>query len=1052
MSRSTQKQAGQKVHDRIAQFAQRRPDHPAIRTDMDVVSYRTLFQTATRLSLKLRQYVPPGCLVGLYQELGVPYLTSLLAVLLADCAYVPLDTRDSSNHIVRLSAETGTRVLLTSEARLPELSSVLPRAASIKLARSQHLCSFSPDPPDEVCSKGRGFREPEPLDGLETTGLANVIFTSGSGGSPRAIARSHAAIIEHADSWAAILTRSERQRFLLACSPAFSMSMTAIFLALLSGETLILPSYGWTHNPRLLVECVARHRVTGLKVIPSLPPRLSTPLARSTTSFPQVLILSGEKATWDQVNAWRNVAPWCRMFNTYGLTEAFSVTAYEVPHGSIPSSGEVPIGRSLPGNDMMVLDGRLHVRGSCIAAGRVTAGRLAPLPLVRRGDEGWFPTADIGSVHTSGVFHFSCRLDGHIKSRGYLIDPVTIECALTTERGIAEAAVTIARDSDRLVALLVLDGEELDVRSLRLSLLSSLRSFEVPHVFRAVDEIPKLLSGKIDRYSCDPQSGHELFAIGNFGPKPSTDIERRIAMIIEERLGISPLGIDQGWYDLGGDSLGLQDFVLTLESEFAILLDAHLQPFTIRRFAQLAQGGSRVARDSGRGSMISYGGSIPVQSPNDLLDPLRHWQRIEIHDSSSDPYTVSQRIRLRRPEKLSFDQTSLRLEFSETASVDSIGETLAELIASHEGLRRSLNLETRQQVTYSFSGALLVPVFDGRDLSTRHTDSVVRSLFAMPLDPGTLPAMRWMLLRQKRHDLFLWQLSHTLVDVASTDVLARQFLEIYSKSGKVSRNELAADNRTRDWHCQMEAVRYSDEAISWTRDTISRYQQLVIYCKSELANRRLEAGTRNHRYTRQGNYQEVFICDAFDRTTSVASLLAPYVLSLSRWLGVSGVPLRVGSAAREYAAFKNCFRDVVGQFNDHFLVPVDTPWGASVAEIEAQLSGYFSFIRKHSINFDKIIDMLRGKGNPHFAALPTLFAAAPLGDLTARESEDGTVRTLPRPRWGRWSFDSWGTKIGLYTFRNGNSLDLLVHSKGIWSRAFDLFIEELLTLLPARSR
>jgi acyl-coenzyme A synthetase/AMP-(fatty) acid ligase/acyl carrier protein len=268
----------------------------------------------------------------------------------------------------------------------------------------------------------------------------------------------------------------------------------------------------------------------------------------------------------------RHFAPPCVLSHALGPTETLTACWLILPHGTSVREGKLPIGRSLPDKEVLLLDenrrevadgeiGELAIRSRYVSTGywrdaeRTAAAFIAdPAGSSAR----VYLTGDLGRRLPDGNLLHIGRRDFQVKIRGNRIDVTEIEVALRALEGIADAAVVGREDAPgdvRLVAYYVATAKlPVPPSALRRHLAATLPDFMIPAAFVALDAIPQTPTGKADRLRLPPPD-QQRTAEGVPFVAPRTPLERDLAAIWADVLGVDRVGVDDEFTDLGGDSL-----------------------------------------------------------------------------------------------------------------------------------------------------------------------------------------------------------------------------------------------------------------------------------------------------------------------------------------------------------------------------------------------------------------------------------------------------------------------------------------------------------------
>nr|QEO74623.1 condensation domain-containing protein [uncultured bacterium] len=321
-----------------------------------------------------------------------------------------------------------------------------------------------------------------------------------------------------------------------------------------------------------LAALVERHAVTHLQCTPSLAKMLLLDgRTQSALGHLRVMLVGGEALP---VSLAEELTPMVggKLLNMYGPTETTIWSATHEVNGAHNSS--VPVGRPVANTQIYILnsrlrpvpvgvEGELYIGGDGLARGylcrpELTAEKFIPDPFSSRAGARLYKTGDLARFLEGGEIEFMGRVDYQVKVRGHRIEPGEIEAALLAHGAVREAVVAARADvagGVRLVAYVMTDGA-VATAELRHSLRQLLPDYMIPSAFVALDALPLLPSGKIDRRRL-PAPEETRAEAGADYVAPQTDLERTIAGVWREVLGLERVGTNDNFFDLGGHSLAM---------------------------------------------------------------------------------------------------------------------------------------------------------------------------------------------------------------------------------------------------------------------------------------------------------------------------------------------------------------------------------------------------------------------------------------------------------------------------------------------------------------
>jgi amino acid adenylation domain-containing protein/non-ribosomal peptide synthase protein (TIGR01720 family) len=682
------------VHQVFEQQVDRVPDRVAVVCDEQQLAYAELNANANQLANHLRQLgLRSTQQIGLYLERSVDCIVSILGILKAGAAYVPLDPTLPTERLKYMLEDADVAVLITQQhlkAQLPDLS--LPIVCLD--ADREKINSSSPA---------------NLIDAIGIDELAYVIYTSGSTGHPKGVAVEHRHVLHYVNSILPQLDLPDGATFATVSSIATDLGNTAIFPALCSGGTLHLVPEGCTTNPDAFSAYCDRHPVDCLKITPSHLQALLTAAHPERLLPRQWLVLGGESCSWQLIERLHCYSTRCRILNHYGPTEAtVGVLTWEVDPATLPVvqtwSKTVPIGRSLPHVQVYILNqhhqpvpigvtGELYIGGQSLAReyinkSELTEERFIELELPSLDNSESHPvtgqlkhpksvrlykTGDLARWLPDGTIEFLGRVDNQVKLNGFRIELGEIEVVLAQHPAVQQSVVLVRHSDEnhpRLVAYVVLKPGQAnrDIHSLTVDLQVYLRQHLPEHMIPSrvmrLKALPLTPSGKLDRAAL-PQPQWTRSDQGGF-VAPRTPVEQQLADIWKQVLRVEQVGIHDNFFELGGDSI-LSIQIIARASQAGL----RLTPKQIFEYATIAQLATVV------------GSTESVQSEQELitgtapLTPIQHWF---FQQNFPNPHHFNQALLLETTASLNLEalrqavnvllhhHDALRLRFEQTAS------------------------------------------------------------------------------------------------------------------------------------------------------------------------------------------------------------------------------------------------------------------------------------------------------------------------------------------------------------------------------------------------
>lgn len=546
------------------------PDRVAIINGERRLTYGELRRRALSLAHDLASPdIQPNQLVAVSLPKGWEQVVAVLGVLYAGAAYVPIDPDLPPGRRNLLLANSQARIVVTNSetARAPDWPSDIERL----VARSQPLDENF----DEWTPQGT------PHD------LAYVIFTSGSTGVPKGV------MIDHRGAWNTISDLNSRfsvgpgDKLLALSSLSFDLSVYDIFGALAAGAAIVIPDAGRTRDASHWRELVNQHAITIWNSVPALMQLALEGAQHDAMSSLRLVMMSGDWIPLNLPDRVRFAAPNAVLYSLGGATEA-SIWSNLFEIGEFdPEWRSIPYGHAMEHQSIHVLDetlaecapwvpGDIYIGGTGVALGYwgdIEKTKASFIVHPRTGSR-LYRTGDLGRYLEDGEIEFLGRKDFQVKIQGYRVECAEVEAAILVDQAIKAAVVTAATDlagTRHLVAYLVpaANASAICTASLRTRLLALLPPYMVPAFFVALAELPLSDNGKVIRTALPPPD------FGACGAKavadrqsPREGLERTVASLWQDVLGVREIGREDNFFALGGSSFAGMRLASRLEQLF----------------------------------------------------------------------------------------------------------------------------------------------------------------------------------------------------------------------------------------------------------------------------------------------------------------------------------------------------------------------------------------------------------------------------------------------------------------------------------------------------
>ncbi|GGU72857.1 hypothetical protein GCM10010211_43380 [Streptomyces albospinus] len=776
--------------DRFEAMAHKHGDATALSCAGRRLTYRQLDRRANALAHHLAaQGVRPGDLVGLALERDVEMVVSILATLKAGAVYVPIDPGYPEDRIRTTVEDADVRLVIAT----PEVCALFPERTTLT-GTAEELAALTGDGTDHG-----------PAHGLTADSPAYVIYTSGSTGRPKGVLVTHGNVLRlfgETDHWYGF---SEQDTWTLFHSFAFDFSVWELWGALLYGGHLVVVPYWVSRSVEDFADLVVAERVTVLSQTPSafgqIKQALMDRVGPDDVCLRQV-VFGGEALDFASLADWFDHFGDSRpeLVNMYGITETTVHVTYRPVRAADTRAPGSMIGEPIPDLGLYLIDdlgrpvplgtpGEIAVTGGGVALGYLNrpeenAKRFVELDL-GHGTTRAYRSGDLARRLPGGEVEYLGRGDAQVKIQGYRIETGDIESALAGHPQIDSALVVAftRRTGDRaLVGYYVpLPGESVDGPLLRAHLADRLPGYMVPSFLVEVARWPLTINGKTDRRAL-PHPEDQQGGTGREFTAPRSATEARLAAVWQDVLGIERVGIDDAYYDLGGDSLqGIRLTGALRRAGFEVPLHELFRVQTIRALADqglVTAAEDRTAAPSEPFDLLDD--ADRAQLPADVVDayPATQLQLGMIFHTDTDPAQAVFHDLIRYRVDLPFDRAVLTDLL--TAMVDADG---------HEILRTSFQLDgaTRPLQRVHARGQVDLTVHDLTHLDEAQRAAHVDAWFEEEKGTGFVwgaPTQMRFFAHRATEDSFHLSVSfhHAIIDGWSFSGLMARLLDGYRRS------------------------------------------------------------------------------------------------------------------------------------------------------------------------------------------------------------------------------------------------------------------------------
>lgn len=626
------------VHQVFEQEAARRPEAIAVRFEDRTLTYRELNERANQLAHRLRNLgVGPETMVGTMIERSLEMVIALVGILKAGGAFVPLDMNYPAERLAFMASDTKAPVLIAQKKVLERLAgqSWLP-ARTLTIdgepndLKEQNVDRHSTNPHNVSSHSLDRHSNENPANLTKPESLAYVMYTSGSTGRPKGVMVPHRAVVRLVKN-TEYIEFTEQDVFLQFSPVSFDASTLEIWGALLNGGCVAVASPD-TKSLEEIGATIRRHGVTTAWLTAGLFNLMVEQRPDDLKPLRQ-LLAGGDALSVSHVKRALKDLPNTRLVNGYGPTEGTTFTCCHTITAEDAEGTSIPIGHPIANTQVYILnsdgtpvavgeEGELFVGGDGVARGylnqpELTAERFVANPFGGDPSGKLYRTGDLACYRADGTIEFRGRIDQQIKISGYRIEPGEIEATLAEHPKIKSAVVVARHDGSgqkKLVAYVVPQNGSYSAAELRAYLQEKLPAYMLPNALVSLEALPLSPNGKLDRDALPaPDAGRAPVAEGAAATKSELDgsgsegsgnegsgeealgLERKIAAVWAKVLGLSEVGPEVNFFDIGGDSLSL----LEVHAELQKAVNSEIQVVdlfdyaTVRSLAKKLGGGAQ---------------------------------------------------------------------------------------------------------------------------------------------------------------------------------------------------------------------------------------------------------------------------------------------------------------------------------------------------------------------------------------------------------------------------------------------------------------------------
>ncbi|MCP5103044.1 MAG: amino acid adenylation domain-containing protein [bacterium] len=748
--------AGKTIHQLFEEQAERTPENIALKDQGVELTYRELNRKADRLASELiEKGAGPGEIVAVLSGLSAGSIVNILAVLKTGAAYLPIDPGYPKERIDYILNDSNAKIVLNPGAD-SHGKSPLERALE-------------------------GPRRGTPKGGPES--LAYIIYTSGSTGRPKGVMVEHRSLVNYVCWAAGQYVNGERAAFPFYTSMAFDLTVTSIFVPLITGNTVVV--YSGEEGEFLIEKVLRANEVDVVKLTPTHLKMIrdEKDIIPSEVKIRRFILGGEELETGLCRDIHENFHGGIEICNEYGPTEAtVGCMIYRFDPGK-DRGRSVPIGVPAANTGIHLLDstgnpvppgfiGEIYISEIGVARGYLNCPELTADAFVAIDKEqaSLFPTSstplyktgDLGRWTWDGNIEFLGRVDEQVKVRGYRIELGEVESRLLSLDSVREAVVTARDDKGgykQLCAYYVpydVTGDRASPQEIREALLKQVPDYMVPLYFVCLESLPVTANGKVDRRSLpEPEESVET---GVEYREPRSPVETVMVQVWQEILGIEQVGIDDGYFALGGDSVRAIQIAAALQQK-----QLKMEIADLFKYPTIAQLSPFVTPVTLQVSQEPVAGEVP-------LTPIQHWF------FEKDPATV-------HPFNM-----SVMLHRADTFDTRILEKVFRQMLIHHDALRMRFTPRSGGGIVQFNRGldsiddsSVLLQVFDFKNRSDWKSavEETARTVQESVVGVGDDYLLKPVLFRTFDGDYLLIAVHHLVMDAVSWRIVLEDFQLLY---------------------------------------------------------------------------------------------------------------------------------------------------------------------------------------------------------------------------------------------------------------------------------
>ncbi len=773
--------------ERFARRLDRAAEAPAVSAGQVRLTYRELAHRSVAIAHRMAlEGIGPDVVVAVLAKRDADLLATIIAAQRVGGAFLCLDPTLPAARLAQIVQSSRTPLLLAGQSVAAVLGDVLSRTPAQERPRVLLL--------EDIIEVGRPL--PRCPAGFAPSGLAYLVYTSGSTGVPKGVMIEQRGLLNHLVSLISELKLSTSDVIAQTAPQSFVISVWQFLAGLMVGARIHICADETVRDPTLLAQEITREGLTILQIVPSL---LREILERTTDESVfrafgrlRLLISTGEPLAASICRDWFRKFPDVPLINAYGSSECSDDVALHRITDASTLLDNVPVGRAIPNTRLYVLDshsqlvpigvaGELCVGGVGVSRGYLndpeqTKQRFFRDPFSNRSEARLYRTGDLARWRADGTLECLSRIDHQVKLRGYRIELKEIEQVLLEHPAVRTAVVLKHDNEAKLVAYMVAASRrQPKPTDLRDFIKKRLPSYMIPATFLFIKRMPLTAHGKVDRSALQAiQQGDRTARNVPVAPRRLT--EKVLTDIWIDLLKVNNIGVFDNFFDLGGHSLLASQVMTRVANAFGVSLP-------IKTLFESP-------------SIDALATRIDDAFENQSYEPPLQFARLE--ETAPRPVSIAQEQIMRMERSLpGLPQFNLpfALRLTGPLNVRALRRSLVEVVSRHESLRTRFTWIKKSPVAFVVPPKDITSLLVIEDMTATGVKRVTRVRFLqlkkakllgeqeawLPFDLARAPLIRTRLLRLDAEDhILLMTMHHIIADGWSIGVLFEEISKLYS--------------------------------------------------------------------------------------------------------------------------------------------------------------------------------------------------------------------------------------------------------------------------------